>query len=288
MKKIMKIKWFVLMLFVLCLSFSVSADMGPKPTADFFVTYQNNAIPGTLFADMMVCEYKKIDLNERMQNRGENSKNIMILKNISRYDEERNCYWQGSSMANFGMGAECDAGKCHFNYFLPPKFVLAIYIPDMEKIYFSDEIQRTKFNSEFKININSENDIDIEDVSPVFTEKIKIQFLVALIITLIIEIIVALIFIFITKISKKMLIYVGIVNIISLPLVWFLFPLLSIPPLFIIIIAEVFVILFESIFIYLSKLLSFKKSFLLSLIMNLASIFIGGFIYLSLMMLFGI
>ena len=105
-------------------------------------------------------------------------------------------------------------------------------------------------------------------------------FVGALGLTLIIESMVTLAFLFITKISPKVLTSVIIANLISLPIVWFVFPPTS-NDLLVIFLAELFAVVFEGYFIHFfnKKTISLKKSFALSILMNLASFFIGEFIF---------
>jgi hypothetical protein len=65
----------------------------------------------------------------------------------------------------------------------------------------------------------------------------------------------------------------------SLPFVWFVFPLLT-DIYLAILLGELFALMFETYFVYAvnKQLISLKKSFILSLMMNLNSFIFGGFI----------
>jgi len=123
----------------------------------------------------------------------------------------------------------------------------------------------------------------------------NLSFLEALIVTLIIELLVAFFYLKSTKLSKTILTSVFVGNLITLPVVWFgvpklfsslsslssnflLYSSLLAQPLFLL--TEILVIVFEAYFIhYLNKQIQLKKSFILSVLMNLASAG-GGFFLL--------
>lgn len=106
-------------------------------------------------------------------------------------------------------------------------------------------------------------------------------FLQSLAITLTLELLTALIFLHALKITKKVLWFVLIANLITLPTIWFLFTLMIRDYNSVIIFGELFAFIFEAYFIFLfaKKNISLKQSFLLSLIMNLISFFIGERIF---------
>lgn len=269
----------VLLMFSLLPSF-VFADIGPKPSADILVTLNGQNVPDSSFnAKMLTCQKEESKFPAR---------DLIPQLNISEYDSANNCHWRPAQLA---WGGNCQNSNCHFNYFLPSQFRLAVYLPSQDKVYLSAEVTRENFRSTFEANLLSDGNINLQETTPFtqsnFARNIR-NFFFALILTLILELIVALIFLSIAKISKKVLISVLVANIISLPIVWFVFPLLKIIPLAILL-GEIFAFVFEGYFIHLlnKEIISLKKSFILSILMNLASLIISGFIFLYLTM-FGI
>ena len=109
-----------------------------------------------------------------------------------------------------------------------------------------------------------------------------INFFIALTITLTLELLIALVYSSAKKIPKKILLYVAIANLISLPIVWFTFPLLTNLEFLAILIVEGFAFIFEAFFIYLfnKKIINLGGSFLLSFFINLTSLFGGFFLYM--------
>lgn len=110
-------------------------------------------------------------------------------------------------------------------------------------------------------------------------------FCIALFITLLIEIPTAYVFLKVKKKTKHILLDVLWANLISLPTIWLLIPsllpfLFEVSSWYLIFVAEVFVVLFETIFIFLRRRdqLSFTQSFLLSFLINVLSVVIGYFL----------
>ncbi len=130
----------------------------------------------------------------------------------------------------------------------------------------------------------TDSQLIIDEITPINSRGRFPSFIKALIITLIIELLTMLIYVSTLKISKKPLLYVLIANIISLPFVWFLFPSIKIAPLVFLmfVISEIFAVVSEAQIIhYFNKqIITLKRSYILSLIMNCLSLFIGGYIFM--------
>jgi hypothetical protein len=174
------------------------------------------------------------------------------------------------------------------------------------------ELNNETFNSEiieflstkpilsYKIDINFDNKLSI---MPFPTEESSttspgFYFILALSLTLIIEVVIFIIFLRRWKIKtqkwKRPLISLIIANLISLPLVWviFFFLLIFFSQIFLwtgvsyaIFIAELFAVFFEAYFIYWlnKKIITLKKSFILSIVINVASFLIGGLLLIILL-----
>ncbi len=133
----------------------------------------------------------------------------------------------------------------------------------------------------FDIDVYDQQNIsDPKNKMPPVEPSLTLFFVIVLLLTIILELLAALVFVSRVKVSKKILVYVFLVNIITLSIVWFLFPLLSLPFEVFIVISEIFAVLFESYFIYLfgKQIISYQQSLKLSLLNNFVSLFIGGFL----------
>ncbi len=210
------------------------------------------------------------------------------LRSLRVLDSENGgCYWTYSS---FSWGGDCKNSKCGFGYSIPEKFRLAVYIPSLDEVFVSNKIIRKDFRSSYDANLLSDGTMEMKETTSLSNQQSVRGFVVALIITLFIEVIIAAIYSALKKVGsingKKLTLTVIIANLISLPMIWFIFPLIIQNIFYAIIAAEIFVIIFEAFLI--NKLydkMSLKSSFILSLIMNIASFFAGGYIYLILFMI---
>lgn len=261
--------WIIGILLFSFFPYFVSADIGPKPSVNIDVLYNGNKISDASFsAKMLDCVDEDIGYREA---------GLISQLNISEYDSVNNCYWIPAYLA---WGGDCRDSKCYFGYFPPSEFKFAVYVPSLDKVFITNEISRTSFDSSYEATLNSDGSANIYETTSLVKKYDISLFIKALIITLIIELLVALIYLSRTKLPKKILISVLVGSLITLPIVWFIFPMIKIISL-VILLSGIFAIVFEAYFIhYLNKqAITLKKSFVLSIMINLASLIIGGFIF---------
>lgn len=259
-----------------------SADLGPKPSVDIDVIYnQQNISDSSFSAKMLSCGPQ-----DTAQKQPGSEKDFVPQLKISEYDSSKNCYWYPSW---FAWGGQCTNSSCHFGYMPPSEFKLAVFVPSVDKVFITNEISRTNFNSRYKAELFSDGSAKISETTPVLSSDKISSFAKAFPITIILELLVSLILLSVRKLPKKILAYILLANIISLPIVWFLFPLVKLPLLAIIVMSEIFAVLFETYFVYLlnKQIISFRQSLTLNILNNLASLFVGGFIY-GLLGMFGL
>jgi len=247
----------------------VFADLGPKPTADIVINYNNAPIPDQIFyAKMLSCQKQGGGFKPE-------TNNLIPQLNISEFDSANNCYWEPAFLA---WGGDCKESVCHFGYMIPSKFKLGVYIPSVNKVFTTNEISRINFDSKYAVNLSVDGSAVISESTPLMSRDSVSLFIKSLVITLIIELLTALIYLSIKRLSKKILIAVFLGSLISLPIVWFVFPLIiKIIPL-VILLSEIFAIVLEAYLIhYLNKqTISLRQSFTLSILMNIMSLVIGG------------
>jgi len=256
-----------------------SADLGPKPTVNIDVFYNQQVVPDPNFSAKMLECISQADFTSREDR--DSLKDLIPQFKINKYDSAKNCYWYP---AEFAWGGKCNNSKCTFGYMPPSDFKLTVYVPSLDRVFVTNEISRTNFNSHYKVDLLSDGSAKIIETTPTLQQDQILSFIKAFIITIILELLVSLIFVVITKIPKKILVYVLLANMITLPIVWFLFPLFQLSIVAIIIISEIFAILFEMLFIYFisNRAISLKKSILLTILNNLISLFLGAFILILL------
>ncbi len=271
-----RLAFIIFALSIFFLPLIASADIAPSPSVDFRVTLNKQAVPDSAFdANLLTCqkpEEKTIQPAENLNTQ---------LKNINEYNSQDACYWRPLTFGH----SFCSDGNCDFTGGLSPipasPFLLrlAIYLPSQDKVYLSSPFTLENMQNNFDADLLPDGSIQLQETNNFFDsqhwEIIK-SILPALGFTLLIEVIAALIFLSSTKTSLKILLSVVIANVISLPVLWYALTFLR-ANLLNVIIGEILVFVFEGFFIYLlnKKRVSLKKSFVLSMIMNLASLLIG-------------
>jgi len=248
----------------------VSADLGPKPTVYIDIVYnQHNISDSSFSATMLSCVPQDF-----AQSESKYEENLIPQLKINEYDSSKNCYWLPDHLA---WGGQCTHSSCYFDYMPPDEFKLAVFIPSINKVFITNEISRTKFDSHYKAELFSDGSAKISEISET-TPVLSSDPIFSFSITIILELLVSLIFLSARKLPKKILVYVLLANIISLPIIWFLFPLMRLSSLVVGVISEIFAVLFETYFIYLlnKQIISLKQSFTLNILNNLVSLFVGG------------
>ena len=252
------------------------ADIGPQATANMHITYQGEEITASRFnAIMLAChkhEYEPRDVE-------------VSQLNIKNYDSERHCYWQPTVTV---FGGECKNSQCQFRAFalMPKKFKLAVYLPSLDRVFISNPVSKKSLYSDYEVDLLSNGTINIKEVTPFLKSDVVRNvkpFIAALVVVLGVELSTGTLYLLFTKTPLKILVSIALGNLISLPLLWIVIPHLNIKHLWpVILIAQAFAISFESYFIYLlnRQRIALRRSFILSMLINLASCFIGGFLFL--------
>jgi hypothetical protein len=219
---------------------NVSADIGRKPSMVFNLVYETIQPVYIVSGQQIECDNKDCVGERPLENLG---------------PQRFSCQQDSCKSMAYGYG---------------PYHKLVIVFSDKNRE--SNIFKANSFNAIFDVRV-TDSGLIVKETTPFFLKENIPYFLFALIITLIIELIVALIFLSFTKISKKLLLYIVIANLISLPIVWFIFPLFNLNLL----LSEIFAIVFEACFIYLfnKHIISFKKILILSILINIASFMVG-------------
>ena len=223
---------------------SALADTGPNPKMDFEIQY-NIVSVSVESAKLMFCE----DLDCKVG------------------QEVLGPFW-------------CDQNSCSYRYGGNGYYKLAITYSD--KIRESNVFQKTRFNSSYTVIVNQDGLQITENWSGLPYEpgsQIKV-FLIALAITIPIELLVAGIFLKMRKQPYKAIIIIT-ANLITLPIVWFVFPFIRLDGFAVIFLGEIFALLFETWYIKKNcENMPYITSFWLSLSMNLASFLIPALLFL--------
>ncbi len=156
---------------------------------------------------------------------------------------------------------------------MPKSFRVAISKDMISDVFMTDGMQ-----NRFQVEV-IDGEVNVNNTTPFFMRTMFKSFIIAYVLTLLIELAGASIYRLIAK--KKRLKGVFIANLVSLPVLWpvvWAFPIL-------LILGEIAVVFFEGWFILWLHEDSLSSSMFLSLLLNLASLFLGGFL-LILMLIF--
>jgi len=230
------------------------ADLGPKPTKDFSINFDG--------------KLKESDLTEAKLYECKD----VFCKKMEEFPE-------------FGpQGFGCTKDKCHAQaYSFKDCYYKMVFIFTDKKL---ESNVFTLKKSNFDITVK--DDGLVVNISSTTSKSSENNFWVSLLITIVIELLISLFFLLLNKKPLSILKWVFLSNLISLPIVWYLFPLVNVTYMVQLILSEIFAILFESVFIYYlnRNYLSYKKTFILSLLNNLISV-IGGLFILTFMSYLG-
>lgn len=293
----MKNRLVLLSCFLLFLPTLVSADMPPAESMDFNVTYMGASVQdNNLTAVILEC-WEMDSFNRRVGSFGRQTPHL----NISEYDATRGCYWLSFGSRYGGMRSSCENSSCHFaDYgyvYFRGEFKLVVSVPSLGKVFISNATHGVNYyHSSYNADLQPDGGIILKDTTPVLQSDAGVKFIAdaeffiqILVLTIVLELATAYIFLAKTaaKAKKKILWTVFFVNLVSLPVfwysLWFNIPIRSYELL---VIGEFFVAVFEALAIFLinKKDITLTSSFMLSLLMNAVSLFLG----FALMILIGI
>lgn len=270
----------------------IFADLGPKPTLNIKVEYNDSPVTGNnkVFGGLFSCRPQPFEntsqLIEEYIGQYQNLENIFDISYfiINDYDLDRNCYWNISPIVGSLRGIECKNSNCYFSYLMPSEFKIGIYLADENKFYLSKPIKQSAFHSTYKVNLYENGTMEVKDKTLFFKTnlfKYILYYIISLIVTIFLEIGFASWFIAknINKAKiKRTIIYA---NLISLTIFWFVLFFNFNNPKFIMffLLGEVFVFIFEWLFIYYlnKKSITLLRTFIMALVMNVLSLLFGVF-----------
>lgn len=228
--------------------------------------------------------------------------------NISFLDSQNNCHWapsysQYELCSSEGIfSGDYSIKGCNFLYRYPsikessPYAKFVIFVSSLNKTFISDEETLLKPVNTFSAELLQYGGIKLNRLDnysftplPNREETSPMGILLLPLLTIMIELLVAFIFLKIIKTKKKISRILGFVllaNVISWPIAFIIsltFILFS--EMGAIIFAELFAIIFEAFFIYLTnkKFITLKRSFGLSILINIASFVLGLLILILIM-----
>ena len=290
MNKIFKITATLFFLLIVFFPTTVFADMGPKPTVDIKVTYNNLPVKDRIFfGALFSCRQNPGGDLSRLENEMSDYSDKEIDSSVfavNDYDLERKCYW---GVYGLSWGFKCKDSICNFRYMIPSEFKVGIYLPDENRFYLSEPIRQSAFHSTYSANLLENGAIEIKNKTHFYKTNLFKYFLfyvIALVFTIIIELSAS--GWFISKNLNKAKIERTIIyaNLISLTLLWLvLFLTFKNTEKFTLalLIGEISIFIFEWLFIYFlnKKSITLIRSFSMAFVMNLVSFIIGAVFFMA-------
>ena len=219
---------------------SASADVGPKPQMRFSFEYHIEPVP--------IVAGKLIECDDAACAAGTPLREVGPQRFV------------------------CSSGECSsMAYGYAPYHKLVIKFADRTRE--SNVFEKQGYSASFRGTV-SESDLVVEEAGP---GRSPLWPVVA---TLVVETLVAALYLRFFRLPARVLVSVIVANIISLPVVWLVFPQLTLPAALIIALSASFAWLFETGFVYVlnRRRLLLKHALALSLLMNAASFVIGLFV----------
>ena len=249
------------------------ADAPPPPPFDVNFTYEGQKITDAKFyAVALQCRQEKIS-------------DITVIPQLDINQPDADCSWFPRLSATGGF---CSDSTCHFDW-VYGKFKLAVYVPNINKVFVSDVINRQYLGHygrdtqiSYDINLLKDSGVEVTDVSPpeLFVDDVTggplLWLLAGIMVTILLESIVALVFVLLKKAPKKIFFAVLVGNILSVPFVWISgIAAYSVPG--ILLMTEIIATAFEAwiLWLFTKDKLSWKTCLLISLIMNIVSFVVG-------------
>jgi hypothetical protein len=235
----------IFLLFIVLFSSQLHADAGPKPSMKFTIEYKTS---------------KPVKLIEGWQ--------------FQSQFETFNVYDSLNRKGPQGFHASQDKAKSvAFSYEQYHKLILKFD----DKVRESNVFENESFNSSYMVTVFDDK-LEVKDTTAFMKDSSVIAaFIKALLLTLALELMVAFVYLKLARKPLKILFFVILANLITLPIVWFLFPMIM--NSWAILVGEIFAFVTEALFLMLTCRKWFKPSgaFLLSFMMNVMSLLIGGF-----------
>lgn len=228
------------------LSHGAIADAGPKPSMKFNLVYKTTLPVNVTKGWQLESDFKVFNVFDTLDRKGPQGFNISQEK----------------------------ASSISYGY----KDYHRIVIKFDDTIRSSNVFEDESFNSVYELTVY-DNKLEVKDVTPFMKDStLWATFLKALMLTLALELMVAFVYLKLSRKPLKILFFVILGNLITLPMLWFVFPLfLNIGTS--IVAGEILALVGEAFFLLLTCRAYFKPSgaFLLSFMMNIMSLLIGGF-----------
>lgn len=219
----------------------VEADAGPKPSMYFNIIYQVQGITLTS-GELLICELADCSDARPLEQLG---------------PQRLNCQQDSCSIYLYGTS---------------PYYILRLTFSD--KTRQSQVFAKQRYSAEYQVTVH-QDDLVVKENTSILGRRGC--FCTGLFTTVMLETVVAALLVGALGLARVVVGWVPLASLLTLPAVWFAFPLLPVSPLLSTGLAEGFAVLFEAGVIYLAvrHALPFRSVLLLSVVMNAASFLAG-------------
>ncbi len=195
-------------------------------------------------------------------------------------DEARDCVWLSSGLFSEATIRSCTGNRCKFPFYKlafmaypwTTTYRLAVYDSATSSAFVSSP-QPTRFGDYYRADLMGDGSISLSPEMRGVRDEDWALFPIALVATLFVELLLAALFFSAQTGRRRMLLSVGVANIVSLPIVWFVIPQFTSN----ILVLEGFAVLAEAGILYAMNrdAISFKRALGTSFVLNLASFLFG-------------
>lgn len=255
---------------------TAAADVGPKPSVD--VTVSLNGAPVAeepFYAQMLTCQPPDYGMTPQCGFDGAACDEFLAL---AEPDPAAACTWRLQGMPTV-WGGECADSECHFTYFLPKEFRLAVYLPGRDQLFVSNAVTREELYASYQLELAEDGTARLAENTPLLQRPYVAGVLLALLFSLAIELVVGYLFVRLTHSPRRALWGVLVGNLLTVPLLWYLVEAAFRYDAFLLVLAlaEVGVVVVEGALIvgFTRREMRPARAFAMSLLMNAASFIIG-------------
>lgn len=196
-----------------------AADIGPKPSVDIAVSLDGAPLSASVFyAQMLTCNAPDLQMSQQC---GFNNPACDKFRELALPEPAESCTWRLQGPPTV-WGGECKDSQCHFTYFLPERFRLAVYLPGHDPLFISNPVTRTALDSVYRLDLGGDGSARLVENTSLLRQSHAGGALAALLLSLVIELAAGYAYVRLTHSPRRALWGVLLGNLLTVPILWFL------------------------------------------------------------------
>lgn len=196
---------------------AAAADIGPKPSVDVTVGLNGAPVPEEPFyAQMLTCQAPDAQMTPRCGFDGAACDKFLTL---AEPEPAAACTWRLHGLPTV-WGGECVDSQCHFTYFLPTEFRLAVYLPGLDQLFVSNAVTRDTLYAAYRLELAENGSARLVENTPLLLRPHVRGVLLGIMFSLGIELAVGYVFVRLTRSPPRALWGVVIGNLLTVPLLY--------------------------------------------------------------------